>query len=204
MPELISYETIRAAARAEKEDALQKLPPDFFSAVRSWLAAKAERRDTTSLLEVENARRLIEEIVSRRERKIVLAALRTIRGEAPLTGMTEHEQKFFDHTVSLLKEFRSTTTEQLLGAAAMAEEKIEAAKRQLEEAKQGIQEVRQSMPQEPKPTGKSMLLKITTDVPRFVGSDITYGPLKAGDMITLPPELGRLLLERGAAEIVLG
>ena len=106
--DLISYETIRNAHRAEKEEELQKLPEDFFGAVKKWLSLKEKQKDTTSLLEVENAKKLLDDIINRRERKIVLAALRTMRGELPPPNLTDNERRFFDEIVKSLKSFRDT------------------------------------------------------------------------------------------------
>ena len=51
-----------------------------------------------------------------------------------------------------------------------------------------------------KPNGKIML-KVLADLPRFVGSNMqAYGPLKAGDIISLPDDVGKILLNRKVAE----
>jgi len=199
--ELITYETIRNAHRAEKEEELQKLPQGFFESVRSWFSHKEKLRDTTSLLEVENAKKLLEDIVNRREKKIVMAALRTVRGEMPPSSLTDDERKFFDQIVSSLKIFRNDINEKFRNYADVAEEKIEEAKKSIEVLK----------PLEPepmkntfiKPNGK-LLVKALVDLPRFVGSDMeSYGPLKAGDVIHVPEEVGKLLLSRKVAENIL-
>ena len=39
--ELITYETVRNAHRAEKEEELQKLPDGFFESIRNWFKVKA-------------------------------------------------------------------------------------------------------------------------------------------------------------------
>ena len=62
--ELITYETIRSAHRAEKDEELQKLPEGFFDSVRNWFKHKENMKDTTSLLEVENAKKLLNDVVS--------------------------------------------------------------------------------------------------------------------------------------------
>jgi hypothetical protein len=54
-----------------------------------------------------------------------------------------------------------------------------------------------------KPNGK-LLIKVLNDLPRFVGSDMqSYGPLRIGDVITLPDEIGKLLINRKVAEVLL-
>ena len=197
--ELITYETIRNAHRAEKEEELQKLPVGFFDSVRNWFSHKEKLKDTTSLLEVENAKKLLEDIINRRERKIVLSALRTVRGELPPASLTDDERKFFDQIVNILKAFGNEMNEKFRSYADVVEEKVE-------EAKKSIEELR---PEEKienkfiKPNGK-LLVKALVDLPRFVGSNMeSYGPLKTGDVIYVPEDVGKLLITRKVAENIL-
>jgi DNA replication initiation complex subunit (GINS family) len=203
--ELITYETIRNAHRAEKEEELQRLPIGFFESVRNWFSHKEKLKDTTSLLEVENAKKLLEDIVNRREKKIVLSALRTVRGEMPPSSLTDEERKFFDQVVTLLKGFRNDINEKFRNYADIVEEKMLEAKKSLDELKPEIAIVE---PEEPKvsfakPNGKVMV-KAKMDMPRFVGSDMeSYGPLKAGDVLYVPDEVGKLLINRKVVENIL-
>ena len=200
--ELITYETIRNAHRAEKEEELQKLPVSFFESVRSWFSHKEKLKDTTSLLEVENAKKLLEDIINRRERKIVMSALRTVRGEMPPSSLTDEERKFFDQVVSILKIFRNEVNDKFRNFDDIVEEKIEEAKKSMEELKP----VEVEKPVEKtfiKPNGK-LLVKALVDLPRFVGSNMeSYGPLKVGDVIYVPEEVGKLLITRKVAENIL-
>ncbi len=134
MPELITYDTIRKAHRAEKQEiALQKLPESFFLAVRGWLDHKqSTQKGTASLLEIENAKRLLDDLLNRREKKLVIAALHTIRGDVPPTNMTLDEEKFFDNLVNMLRKTRQDLREQLFGYDSIIEEKLESARSAME------------------------------------------------------------------------
>jgi len=198
--DIITYETIRNAHRAEKEEELQKLPEGFFESVRNWLLHKEKLKDTTSLLEFENAKKLLEDIINRRERKIVLAALRTVRGEMPPASLTDDERKFFDQLVNILKAFKNEINEKFRSYADIVEEKVEEAKKSVEELKPVEEKVENVFI---KPNGK-LLVKALVDLPRFVGPNLeSYGPLKAGDVIFVPEEIGRLLITRKVAENIL-
>jgi DNA replication initiation complex subunit (GINS family) len=198
--ELITYETIRNAHRAEKEEELQKLPQGFFESVRSWFSHKEKLKDTASLLEVENAKKLLEDVINRRERKIVLSALRTVRGELPPSSLTDDERKFFDQLVNILKAFGNEMNEKFRSYAEIVEEKLEEAKKSIEELKPIEKEIENKFI---KPNGK-LLVKALIDLPRFVGSDMqSYGPIKAGDVIHVPEEVGKLLISRKVAENIL-
>lgn len=198
--DIITYETIRNAHRAEKEEELQKLPTGFLESVKNWFSHKEKLRDTTSLLEVENAKKLLEDIINRRERKIVLSALRTVRGDLPPSSLTDEERKFFDQLVNVLKVFRNDMNERFRNYADIVEEKVEEAKKSMEELKPVEERVENKFI---KPNGK-LLVKALTDLPRFVGSNMeSYGPLKAGDVIYVPEDVGKLLVNRKVAENIL-
>ena len=147
MAEIITYETIRAAHRAEKEDKLQKLPAGFFSAVRQWIEHKSGRRDTQSMLEVESAKKILEELVNRREKKIVLAALHTVRGNLPPDGLTLEEQKFFDSMILNLKNFKDDVQQQMWSYDKFVEEKISEARKLVEDLPRREEEKVKSVPQ---------------------------------------------------------
>ena len=198
--ELITYETIRNAHRAEKEEELQKLPVGFFESVRSWFSNKEKLKDTTSLLEVENAKKLLEDVINRREKKIALAALQTVRGQLPPASLTDDERKFFDQLVNILKIFRNEINEKFRSYDDIVEEKVEIAKKSIEEIKHVEEKVENKFI---KPNGK-LLVKALADLPRFVGSNMeSYGPLKTGDVIYVPEEVGKLLINRKVAENIL-
>ncbi len=198
--EVITYETVRNAHRAEKDDDLQKLPEGFFDSVRNWFKVKEKMKDTTSLLETENAKKLLEDIINRRQKKIVLAALSTARGQMPPATLNDEERKFFDEIVTCLKSFKNDMNEKFRSLDDIVEEKLEDAKKSIEQIKPPEDFVEKIVI---KPNGK-LLVKILNDLPRFVGSDMqSYGPMKAGDVITLPNEVGNLLINRKAAEILL-
>jgi DNA replication initiation complex subunit (GINS family) len=196
--DIITYETVRNAHRAEKEEELQKLPDGFFESVRNWFKIKEKLKDTTSLLEVENAKKLLEDVINRRQKKIVLAALSTMRGQLPPAGLNDEERKFFDDIVNTLKSFKNDMNEKFRSFDDIAEEKVEEAKKSIEEMKPvGMENIAV------KPNGK-ILVKVLIDLPKFSGVDMqSYGPLRTGDIITLPDEVARLLITRKAAENIL-
>jgi DNA replication initiation complex subunit (GINS family) len=206
--EIITYETIGSAQRAEREEILQELPDNFFESVREWFVRKEKLKDITSLLEVENANKLMEDLINRRQKKIVLAALRTERGQLPPQNLTDEERKIFDEIVKSLKAFKNNMNEKFKGYGKIAEEKIQDAKKTIKEMKPSepvttpvIEETIEMKPI--KPNGKHMV-KILKDLPRFVGPNLkSYGPLKVGDIITLSKEMSELFINRKIAENIL-
>jgi DNA replication initiation complex subunit (GINS family) len=132
---MITYETISSVHRAEKGLQLSKLPDGFFPAVQLWLSHKKGRGDAHSILEAENARKLLEYIVNIRLRKIITAALDSARGSAPPANMTADESAFFDRTLLLVKGQQNEMKERLFGAGFTIEQKVEEARKSVEEMK---------------------------------------------------------------------
>lgn len=192
MAEMITYDTIRNVHRTEKNQiTLQKLPENFFSLAKAWLEQKQSmaRKDTLALLEIENAKKLMDDLLNRRERKIVISALHTARGSLPPENMTADEEKFFDEIVDILKKFKQNMKEQF-DAESVIEEKIEFV-REFLETKAG----------EGKTEEIGLRIKIISDLPKFVDNDLkSYGPYKPGDSAELPRQLAEILIGRGVAE----
>ena len=178
---LITYETISNVYRSEKQEQLQELPENFFESVKEWIVKKSINKDTNSLIEIQNAKKIIDEIINMRQKKIVLAALRTIRGNLPPKNLTENEQILFDKIVDLLKKNKQEIKEKIETYDEFIEQKIN-------EVKNVINESNTKM----------------TDMPEFVGPDMNkYGPFNAGDVAHLPDEIANVLISRNAAEKLL-
>lgn len=220
---MITYETISSVHRAEKNLQLSKLPDGFFPAVQLWLSHKKGRGDAASILEAENAKKLLEYIVNIRLRKIVTAALDSARGSAPPANMTADESKFFDSMLSLVKAQQNEMKERLFGAGFVAEQKMEEARKSVEEMKGNVEteklaETTQSSAsaispqtdidekptlQEQKPLNSPKRVRILIELPRFVDRNGTeYGPFKAGDTAEVPDDVFKLLSMRGAVETI--
>lgn len=232
MTELITYDAIRKAHRAEKNEiALQKLPDGFFVFVRGWIDHKqATQKNTASLMEIENAKRLLEDLMSRREKKIVIAALHTTRGDMPPKNMTLDEEKIFDSLVNILKQARQDMREQMFGYDSIIEEKIESARSAMnkmktadEYGKIAIEEKKEILENKAETEGKKETsesqvqnnekiietqngktkLRIKNDISSFVDADMkAYGPFKSGAITELPNEMAQILLARNAAEVI--
>ena len=180
MKETITFQTFRRFQLEERKEVLQKLPPNFWDACREWLERKQARyeasRDLTLLHEIESFKRVVEEIFDRRERKLLHLALHAVRGKVTPTNLLPEEKGLFDESVDLLRKLR----QDLLGSLLAGKKK----------------------PKESRKAGeKLVLVKILEAIPRFVGTDLhTYGPLKPGDLVTLPPNVARFLIQKGKAE----
>jgi len=252
---LITYEAIREAQRAEQAEQLQRLPEGFFDAIKNWIDYKKSKDDDLSLREIDSAKKLIEDIISRRQRKLLVYAIGTVRGDLPPEGLDRDEEEFSDTCVSLIKEFRSRLSDRILTDDGMVQKRLsevseiigEIGKRKEVIEVPDDQQPTETVVQEPTVTepvvqetqSNNMLLssdrtepveqprmesdsnllmggpksdstqeeepkkglKLLVDLPKFVGGDLnSYGPFNAGEIITVPDDIKKLLLMRKVVE----
>lgn len=187
--EIITFELIRKVQKDEKDSPLlSKLPEGFFDSARSWLSSKQKFKDNLSLLEIENGKKLIEEIINRRTRKIVTAALDTLRGGVPPENMLAEELKIFDQVLNILKNYQENIKGIAIGYDNIAEEKINDVKRAVEELKS---------------SKDGLTIKMLTEVPSIIAQEDlqNYGPFKTGEVAKLPKDTANILLMRKMADL---
>ena len=108
--ETITFELIRKIQREEQIlPKLSRLPENFFGAVASYLEYKrrlAMRDDRKDMLEIKNVERLVEDIINRRERKILNAAIISARTKIVPENLIEEEKIFYNSVHALVKNRR--------------------------------------------------------------------------------------------------
>ncbi|WP_297522246.1 hypothetical protein [Thermococcus sp.] len=130
------------------------------------------------LAQLEIAERLAREIIKIRLHKLVDLAVEGLSGE-----MTVEERKIF----TVLKAFIERN--ELPGAISS------------EEAVKTEPAVETPVEEVPKRTVPREAYILLVDLPKVLDPELReYGPFRAGDMAVLPREIGRVLLERNAAE----
>ncbi len=161
---MITYEVLRKISVQEREtNKLSPLPPNFFADARVYFSKKSQLKPEESW-EFESARQFFNEILERREAKIVMHALYNVRSGILPENTTEEEEQLFQKVVKCVNEFR---------------------------------EMRKSMMEE----RRVYTLAVLEALPEFVGPDTkTYGPYAAGDVVTLPKDIGELLVSKKVAE----
>ncbi len=164
---MLSYETIRKIANDEKSSQkLTQLPEGFFNEVRVYLDKKARMNENKQdVWELQSARRVLQDILDLRERKILTTSLYHVRSGLNPENLMEEEREFFNTLVDNIKEFQTKRKEMVEGEPV-----------------------------------KRDVVGVTDDVPQFVGIDMkNYGPYKKGDVVTLPEEIAKFLVEHGSA-----
>ncbi len=206
---VITFEAIREVHRKEKESStLQKIPERFFEEVSEYLRVKeAGKSDPANYIELENARMIVNDIIDRRERKVLEGALAFVRSGIPLDNMLEHEKDLFERVSEILRSHRrdfwnriksrkGDDRESESGADEADQEKAheqipEEVEEEIEERMEIFEEVEE---QEPDFSGVYLALK---DLPQFIWTDNRKYLIKEKDILKLPEELASFLEGKG-------
>ncbi|MFT4311767.1 MAG: hypothetical protein ACMXYF_00895 [Candidatus Woesearchaeota archaeon] len=203
----ITYEKLFDYVRTEATDAsLQKLPESFFADIIFYLQSKKvaldKAKQTDSLfgssqyddvvLQLKNAKKLIEELYDRREKKIIHLALsksRTRSNVIDTSNLLDQERSFFQQLVDICTQQRATIIENIFELRHPSGQTIdELEKEQTSEQSKGKESG--NSPNE------STMYVCLEDIPELVGPDMeTYGPFSQNQQIELPKDLASILLE---------
>lgn len=182
---MITYNDIYEAARKERySEQLQKLPKKFIDDVAIYLREKRElaskEEDVFSDViiktqkQLENAVTLFKELMLRRRKKILNLVL--IAAE---TGISKQD---FDNMFLFEKEL----FDELMKNITISDRKLA-----------------ESLNGEKEKLKKYDLVVFKKDVEEFVGFDgQTIGAFEKGQMANLPPEIAKILVDDGKAEII--
>ncbi len=162
--------------------------------------------------ELRNAKRSLEKIYERRQKKVVFAAV----GSHTPKHLTRQERRFYDRLVALLRDNRRRILEGDVSREEQEDQPPEpssttesendtAAAPQPEQTREtGPPEARE--PSDTEEPGRSVeqdvTLRMLQDMPSFVGSDMNNYELEKEDVVVLPKKTADILVERGAAEQV--
>jgi DNA replication initiation complex subunit (GINS family) len=178
------YDELYSAWQREiEETALGRLPPDFYARITDYLRRIREEtrmldRKTAkaSLLERElrNAKRMLQELVWARYRKLV--KIFSVGQKAPSDLLTVEEAKVCESILPFAEAYQRFVKSLLQGQFSKVD--VEKAHRRV-------------------------ALRFVKDVPAIIGADMkTYGPFMVEDVASLPVENARILVKQGLAEVV--
>ena len=191
-PEEISYKTLRRIQQLEKtQPLLTKIDSDFYKKLISYLknlqqiVEKEENTQKRKLFtdEIQNTQKIATSIYELREKKIVQAALSTVRGGKPeLKNLLTTEKQLYNALVDQI---------------AISRKEI------LQEKKESPPEKKKTPKKEEptiKPKNNNAIVRVTEDIPEFVGTDMKTYHLRKEDVLTLSQEMSEPLLKRGVAK----
>lgn len=217
---VLSYEEIRRIFRLEKNTArLVEVSPDFFEQLKVFIREERDNcvkksindMNMTKVNTFNNLKKMIYDIYSIREKKILNMALLTSRtGDENIEHMANEEIQLYKKLTDIMQLSR----DDLL---TMFEEKCEVStpKKEIVEVIENNDvkdNVTVSTEEEvliddikPKetPPEDSVSIKVLTNIPSFIGADMKeYGPFEESEVINLPKEVAKLFIARKLAELV--
>jgi DNA replication initiation complex subunit (GINS family) len=192
----INYRTLRKIQQMEKNSpVLTELKPDFYNTLSEYLENLDNRfeRETSSqkqiLLkdEIQNTKKIVTNIYEQREKKILLAAISKARGGKPdLKNMVDAEKNLFEPVLDLMRKSRKKILE------------IETRENKSNDTK--IVEPKEEEKTEEKQENSNPIVRVTKDIPEFIGTDEKKYNLRNNDVVSLPKDMSDMLSKRGVVE----
>ena len=201
MEEMITYETLYETLRKEKyKKELQHIDKNFFKQVANYIQEKQEilkaQQERESIFsaqiqntrkQIENAQKILKELYERRETKIIQLALfssRTSRDTLETAEMLEEEVEFYRKIIKNLNYYRESILYDIIRGNYIKNKPKEIKTQEM-------------------PKNELKTVRITKEMPKFVGEDMTtYGPFKEEDIANLPSEIAELLIKNQRAELL--
>ncbi len=182
----LDYERLRAIYRLEKEASrLTRLEPDFYDLLARYIEGEKEKlREATEKLDIEamkrfmNIKKLVQEFILLREKKIIRFALFSVlEGADEIENLVGWEKDMYREIRELIERY-----------AKKVEAVFEGGGKREEREEKILNVVR---------------VRILEDIPTFVGTDFKeYGPYRSGEEVDLPRDVADVLVRRGLAEVV--
>jgi DNA replication initiation complex subunit (GINS family) len=178
------YNELYAAWLREIEEAsLGGLPPDFYARIADYLRRIREENrmlDKKSVKvnlldrEAQNVKRMLEELLWARYKKIVKTI--TQSQKLPSELLTVEEAKLCESFVAFTDAYQKFAKDFMQGQTAKVDAEV---------------------------SHKRMTLRFTKSIPAIIGLDMkTYGPFMVEDVASLPVENAKILVKQGLAVLV--
>jgi DNA replication initiation complex subunit (GINS family) len=237
----LTFETLFDITRREKmQEDLQKLDSEFFNNLITYINEKSKilEKETQSNLfardekqitrkQLENIRRLTQELYARRERKIVNLAIIKSRTNSKLidtSALLTQEKSLFLFILKLLNHSKKNILYNLLQGQMpnnldvavcfnigndLNNVKTEGHVTRIQDDYLEIKSEQEEKPQLEKQESNenkqetiiSKTVKFLSPVPKFVGKELeVYGPYEKEDVASLPGEIAEVLISKGRAQ----
>ncbi len=221
MQAILTYEKLFDFLREERNNVqLQKLPESFYADVIEYLSVKESSIDSlkqsnsltfeNALIQLKNAKKIIESIYERREKKILNLALNKSRTRSVLidtSALLKEEKQLFKQLCIVLDHFRGELLTNLLNKSIpiITDEKDSIEKFELEVGENTDNSVDSEDSFENKtdllePDQEIVSIKFTQFVDKFVGPNLDIlGPFEEGDVVKLPLNVVEVVISKGYA-----
>ncbi|MEM4711154.1 MAG: hypothetical protein QXL18_04350 [Candidatus Woesearchaeota archaeon] len=212
----ISYDLLFDILRYEKsKEELYVLEKDFYGKVVEYLKQKESsmlsintsttERELTRI-QLNNIKRILQEIYERRERKIINLAIYTVKTDSNIinvNALLPEEKIFYDNMVLMLSKYRNSILNNLLNNKMPFAENIhEETDKLMNKYKNGdskrIINGNDFSEEDPE---KIISVRFIKPVPKFLGPEMEiYGPFIEDDIASLPYKIAKILINNKRAE----
>jgi DNA replication initiation complex subunit (GINS family) len=200
--EALTFSELRKIQKQEKrQDALTELDDNFLLNVADYFSRKKEMGGEDR--EYRNAKRVFDKIITLRENKIIKDAKIAAKSDTSISTskFLPMEKELFRDLKNTFKEHRDRAEERATDTNASRQEpEIE-----YEDEVENKPEPEEPEDEEDKEDSDYEHVKITSEVPEFMGTDLeTYGPFDEGEEVKVPEDNAEILINRGNAEKIEG
>ncbi len=195
----LNYKTLRRIQQQEQTlPGCTKISPDFYQESAKYIQNLNQRIANEKNLtknkiyqeELQNTKKIINNIYELREKKIVQSALSTVRGAKPdLKNLIEAEKKLYEQLLIYITQART----ELLNTI-KTEQQPKPGEKPIEK-QENEERIFPSINTHP-------IIRMLADVPEFVGIDMQTYSLKKDDVLSMQSEMSALLTKRGAAAFI--
>ena len=192
----ISYRALRKIQQMEKNSPmLTELKSDFYDALLEFLEKLNNRLESETssykqmLLndEIQNIKKIATSIYEQREKKILLATVSKARGGNPdLKNIIDIEKDLFNSVLNLMINSRKKILE------------IETRENTSNDSK--TIDSKEEEKNEEKQENSNPIVRVTQDIPEFIGTDEKKYNLRNDDVISLPEDMSDMLSKRGVVK----
>lgn len=124
--DLLTFEELRKVRKkAKEEDSLQNLNEDFLKRLKEYLDRKKRLNGKLDGKEYRNAKRITEDIIDLRERKILKRASLSVRSNVEVNNLLEEEKPLFEKVKQSIKLHREIIDDNIYGEGSKVEDENE-------------------------------------------------------------------------------
>jgi DNA replication factor GINS len=200
MNEEMNYKTLRKIQESEKKSAvLTDLKSNFYEELKNYLnkiekRIESEKNNQKEMLlrdELSTVKKIFLNIYEQREKKIVLSAISKVRGGKPdISNILEIENEFY---LSIIKQMIHFRKEIIKNNKKNNSEKHKIENKNKEKALDSVSNKNISIKKNP-------IVRVTENIPEFIGTDTKKYNLRKDDIISIPEDMCNTLKKRNVVE----
>jgi len=210
--DLLTFEKIRNIRKKEREkDTLAEIDEDFFEKVEDYLASKKRISSKKSSREFENAKKMVEDIIDNRLKKVMRYSFLSTKVKIPTDNMISGEVGMYKAIGEKIKERRELLLDTINpeendeNDGEVKDEEIddsEDSKKEEDKGEEILFDANSNLENEEKGSENSKTeFRVLEKVEEFLGTDMkVYGPYEKEELVELNKEIGDILLKQGKVE----